>query len=781
MKSQMKKYVSLMLALIIISVSNGVFASFPDVPSTAFYYDAVKNLEALGIISGNEKGEFRPDDFLTREQFARLIIAVAGEDYKADVLKDMVNFPDVKPSRWSNGYINAAVEMGYIKGMLDGKFHPAESVTLAQVCTVLVKMLGYNDNDLSGTWPQNYLIKAKEAQITKGLSFSTNDPLPRWAVVVMIDNLLAVPSKSDPSKTYAQTNKYFTEYIILATSETSDEIADNEVFTDKGTFFIGDSKLSFKPGNKYRLNIKSDTILSIHSHFNTSSNISVESASGTLVTYRDGNEIKSINLPSKTVYYYNGKVQSYDKISSILQVNSSVVLNKNNSGSGYEYGVIFDPIYSKPQVALSYNMSLSSIGNIKFEEGVKIAKNGQIAATSQIEEKDVVYQVSDIWNINKYILVLDDKISGEITQILPNKISPKFVKINDVSYELGEYMNIGKINSQGTINVNDSVTALLGHDGKIVDIVMNSFEDNSHFALVLNNYTQTDNSTQDFGKEIDFVKLLHTDNTVKTYKLKNSETGFNGQLVKFEVVAAEDDDGFETVKLERLDYLNAKEYTIYKDKKMLNENYFSDNIKIFNVVSTVFGADSDAYLMDVSKLPDGLIQAGKVKYINKTGDFEDINIILVENLLDEGLCQGIITKVSEKVDSRQDSTMYNYSVLIMGKEYSYSANSKIEGAYSGAVIQVVLKNDKILSVERIINPWVESAKVIAIDSTRIKINEKIYQLKSGAVVYFRDYNGSFTRKGTNDIVPGKIYGKVSLYLDKSLKYDGKVEMIIVTP
>lgn len=782
MINPMKKNISLVIALIFICFSGKAFASFSDVAPSASYYEAVNHLEAMGIINGNEKGEFRPNDYITREQFARLVIATAGEETKAEVLSGVVLFPDVTSDRWSCGFINAASQLGYIKGMLDGKFHPTESVTYAQVCTVLVKMLGYGDNDLSGIWPQNYLIKAKEIGISDGLSFSSNDALPRWAVAVMLDNLLKSPVKSDPSKTYSDINKHYTEYIILGTSKTSGNLTQNEVLTDKGTLYVEDAGLKLEPGRKYRLNIQNNTIKSIISDTSNALNISVESSSGNTVNYKEGNITKSISLPGSTTYYYNGKEQKFEDVYKLLETNSSIVLNKSTKGAGYEYAVIFDPLYSSPQIAGSFNLSDQRIGSIKLEDGMKITRNGEMIKAADIDANDVLYQVSDIWGNNKYILAVDDSVSGELNAILPNKVSPKSVEINGKNYELGEYMNYDRLNSKGILKVGDSVTALLGHDGKVLDIIMSSSEDNAAFALVINNYTEKSTDIEDFGKEAYYIKLLHTDNTIKTYKLKNEELGLGGELVKYRIVADEEDSDEEdvngTVEVERLNYIDGREYIVDKRNRKLGSNYFADNIKVFNIVSKVSGGDSTGYLVDWSELPDGKIEPGKIKYLNMAGDFDDINVMYVDNIFDEGIYLGIVTESVQKTSQEQRSTTYTNTILVNGKKYT--TNQHIEGMYEGTVVQVRISSDRILAIDGIKAPWAKATTVNAIDSKRIKINGTVYEFSSNTAIYFKDYGSDYLRKGSDDIKKGTPYGRVVLYFTKSPDYGGKVEIIIIS-
>ncbi len=781
MNNKVKKVISVLSAVIVINISSFAHAVFSDVDKNSSYSDEVNHLASLGIINGNENGEFKPDDPITREQFARLVIAAADEDYKAEIYKNLTLFPDVGSSRWSSGFVNAAVKLGYMKGMLDGKFHPTEGVTYAQACTVLIKMLGYTDSELLGTWPQSYLVKAKELGLCDGVNFTSNDQLPRWAVAVMLDNLLKAPLKANPSKTFIETIDTYLQYIVLATSKTSDKLAEGEVLTDKGTFILGDSKLKLEIGNKYRLNIDNNTINGTYSNMSDTLNISIENVNGNTITYSYGNGTSSMILPSTPVYYYNGVEQKYDSVPVLLEKCSSVVFNKNSSGKGYEYAVIADPIYSKPQVVRSSNLTNEGVGDIKFKAGLEITKSGSIISSTQIEQDDVVYEVSDIWGKNKYILVVEDTVSGEITDILPNKVSPKAVHINKVAYELGKYMDLTKINSQGVMKVKDSVTVILGYDGKVVDIYSSDFEDNSEYAFVLNNYKEKSTSVEDYGTEVTYVKLLHTDNTTKTYKLAedgddNNDLTYTAKLVKYKEVSEETDDESAIVELQKMDYLNSREYVIDTIKKTIDSHYFADNIKIFNVVNEIRGADCNVYLMDPSDLPDGVVFPGKIKYLNMVGAFKDVNVMVVDNILDEDKYLGIVTSKKSSYSPLKE-VVYTNTVLIGDNEYITNYNS--DDIYEGCVVEVEMRNGKIMDINRTMQPLLTATAFEAVDSSRVKVGGKIYDLKSNASIYFSDYDDEYERKGTDEIDITHKYDKISIYVDKSLKYGGEVELIII--
>jgi hypothetical protein len=135
--------------------------------------------------------------------------------------------------------------------------------------------------------------------------------------------------------------------------------------------------------------------------------------------------------------------------------------------------VIINPIYSKPAIALSYNAVNDLIGSINVANGTTILREGNVVNKTAIVEKDVVYQVSDIYNTQRYVSIFTDMLlSAKITNIAPNKLSPQSIGFNNNSnqvYYISQEMDISKINnSAGAYNINDIVNVLFEKDGKIL-------------------------------------------------------------------------------------------------------------------------------------------------------------------------------------------------------------------------------------------------------------------------------------------------------------------------
>jgi hypothetical protein len=110
-------------------------SQFPDVISGAWYYESVSFLAGRSILKGYLDGTFRPDNPITRAEFATMI---SGFDNL--VPADYNNFTDIE-GHWAVGYINSAAEIGWVAGYPDGSFKPENNITRAEVASVINRML----------------------------------------------------------------------------------------------------------------------------------------------------------------------------------------------------------------------------------------------------------------------------------------------------------------------------------------------------------------------------------------------------------------------------------------------------------------------------------------------------------------------------------------------------------------------------------------------------------------------------------------------------------------
>lgn len=153
---------------------------------------AMNVLKKAGYISGFSKDseDFKPEQNVTRAEFASMIVRVMGTEKSAEMLKTApTGFTDVPVGHWANGYIAMAKNAGYVNGYPDGTFKPAGQITYAEMATMLTIALG--KNEAGDRFPQSYIMKAQQLGLFKdveGVNFS--DMATRGDVFKMVYNMV---------------------------------------------------------------------------------------------------------------------------------------------------------------------------------------------------------------------------------------------------------------------------------------------------------------------------------------------------------------------------------------------------------------------------------------------------------------------------------------------------------------------------------------------------------------------------------------------------------------
>ncbi|SFK17965.1 S-layer homology domain-containing protein [Halobacillus dabanensis] len=120
-------------------IAPGGSEDFSDVDEDDWFYNAVR-ATSPAIFEGNN-GEFSPQDNLTREQAAAILVRAYGLTGDTDH-----DFPDVKEGSWAEDEIAIAAENGIIEGNEKGEFMPKDNVTRKDFAVMVYRALGVVDN-----------------------------------------------------------------------------------------------------------------------------------------------------------------------------------------------------------------------------------------------------------------------------------------------------------------------------------------------------------------------------------------------------------------------------------------------------------------------------------------------------------------------------------------------------------------------------------------------------------------------------------------------------------
>ena len=152
---------------------------FADVPTDAYYYEAVKWAAKKGITGGTGDGTFNPNGSCTRAHIVTFLWRAAGSPEP----KSTVSFADVPAGSYYAKAVAWAVENGITLGTGDGTFSPNATCTRGQSVTFLYRALGTAPTTVNGftdvtadAFYADAVAWAVESGVTNGTSASTFSP-----------------------------------------------------------------------------------------------------------------------------------------------------------------------------------------------------------------------------------------------------------------------------------------------------------------------------------------------------------------------------------------------------------------------------------------------------------------------------------------------------------------------------------------------------------------------------------------------------------------------------
>lgn len=186
----------LTLALMIGVMAFGASAQYTD-DADIQYSDAVALLSELGVINGYEDGSYLPKNPITRAEVSKLLCVVLNggkEPVLGEV--NTFSFTDT-PGHWAAAYIEYVAALDIVAGMGDGTFAPEQTVTGQQLAKMVLVALNYDPDyeSLVGVnWDSRTDALANQNGLYDGLAagFQSTKLLNREEAAQIIFNALTV-------------------------------------------------------------------------------------------------------------------------------------------------------------------------------------------------------------------------------------------------------------------------------------------------------------------------------------------------------------------------------------------------------------------------------------------------------------------------------------------------------------------------------------------------------------------------------------------------------------
>ncbi len=752
-----KKIVALVLISTMLFSIPAFSKTFYDVDNSGDFAHAVDVLSELGIISGMGDGSFQPNGLLTRAQFAKIAVHILGKEKSAVETTDA--FSDVKNTDWYSGYVNTVAKDGYITGYPDGTFGANDFITYAQTVTVLVRLLGYNAEDVGYKWPQGYMEKAQVLGITDGMSLSDNSHITRKDAAILIYRTIFTHMKN--TKTDLVTKMDHTVYedaVILATRKDNATLLVNQVQTDKGIFTHGehysfDSLKGFE--GTFITNDENEIIV-----FEKSNELTCEEHTISAVFTQEGKEEVSlimengetVEINNKTTLYIDNGTYTAQKLAE--GINSGSKIDLFIKDGAVKHAVVEEYKYEGPKTVMG-NQTIDELFEIEDMSTLRVIRKGLLATAADISEFDVCYYSRKTNTLYAYC----DRVTGVYENAYPMKSVVTEVTVSGNSYKIASKTAVNKLNeSENAFKIGDRVTLLFGESGDVVDAVSLTEETVNSYGVITGFGKEISDETEDDekGRTEFYITFMSTDGKEVKYQVEDNE--YEDNIGDFGSIDFKNT----YARVSFPEYVRAKG-AADKDEKTFGTFSFATDFAILELedknentanVSTLTIAD--IHDMELSKTDVLHIQT------NKRGE---VVVLYVNNVSGNRNTYGVLTSVPK------DSNSGAYSFLSGADTYtitgSYASYKKGDCIYyynglngrSIGVLKTVAKGSRISSYA----------------DNLVKMNGKSYQLAEDVLIYAGKTISDIKTISLSDAL--NLTGEITFHSERGAEKGGKIRII----
>jgi S-layer homology domain. len=159
---------------------------------------AINQAMKLGFVNGYPDNTFKPEREVTRAEFVIMLVKALG----LNGVEQKAVFTDNIPA-WAKPYIETAVNQHMVSGYTDGTFRPNNKITREEMAAIIIRALNMNtdnntklsfaDSKQIAEWAKPYVALSSELGIMQGRGnnkFAPKAPATRAEAVTVILNIL---------------------------------------------------------------------------------------------------------------------------------------------------------------------------------------------------------------------------------------------------------------------------------------------------------------------------------------------------------------------------------------------------------------------------------------------------------------------------------------------------------------------------------------------------------------------------------------------------------------
>ena len=372
---------------------------------------------------------------------------------------------------WAAPYINAAVrhpelkEKSIIRGYADGSFGPDKIVSYGEVCTMLLRMLGYKEEDVGPFWPADYIAQAQAIGLTDGVTITdARAAVKRGDAAVLLLNALNTDKKGEEGSTLLDkvASSTVKDCILLETGKTHSGLAaDAALFYEDGvvdaesprkTAGTLDSSMIGVYGTIVIGKGSSKVAVGVIPNGNKTEAYEVVNAEADRIVTTNG----TLRPDRKTKLYISRDyaMDEYENVWANLQSGDTLTLYYN------EYGVLqLMAVLPKTTAGAAHSFVYGLATSRRIPAEYTIIKNGAKIDASKLKKYDVV----TLDAANRQAIVSDTKLSGKYQTDSTTYSHPSQVEILRQKFSVSSEAAA----TFKDMKLNDYITLLFDADGNV--------------------------------------------------------------------------------------------------------------------------------------------------------------------------------------------------------------------------------------------------------------------------------------------------------------------------
>lgn len=156
---------------------------------------AEKVIKSLGVMETVIKKNGDSSDYVTRAEYAQMLINLSVYKDTVGSTTDMSVFQDVKKSYKGASYIEFAVSNEWMSGYLNGKFQPKKAITLQEAVNGVIHLLGYSDSDFQSDKEAEKMSIYTSLKLNENITKKKTEKLTRKDCMNLFYNTLKATTK----------------------------------------------------------------------------------------------------------------------------------------------------------------------------------------------------------------------------------------------------------------------------------------------------------------------------------------------------------------------------------------------------------------------------------------------------------------------------------------------------------------------------------------------------------------------------------------------------------